>query len=251
MKALIVIPSRYGSTRFEGKPLIDISGKSLVKRTYLQALKTNLDAKVIVATDDERIFNHVSEFGLCMMTSENHQSGTDRCFEVYEKLNENFDVLINLQGDEPFVQPKQIEQLAQALSQSNCEIATLKKSIEKNEDLFNPNVVKVINDSKAQAIYFSRHPIPYCRGKAQDEWMQNHSYYRHIGLYGFRTSIIPELKNLKPTLLENIESLEQLRWLENRKIIHVLETNFMSPAIDSPEDLEVVNEFLKHNPDLI
>jgi 3-deoxy-manno-octulosonate cytidylyltransferase (CMP-KDO synthetase) len=251
MKVLIVIPSRYGSTRFEGKPLIDIQGKSLVKRTYLQALKTNLNATVIVATDDQRIFDHVSEFGLCIMTSDKHLSGTDRCFEVYEKLNQKFDLLINLQGDEPFVQPQQIEQLAQALGHSNCEIATLKKSIESDEELFNPNVVKVINDSNNKAIYFSRHPIPYCRGKKQETWRKYHTYFRHIGLYGFRTSMIDKLKKLESTPLENMESLEQLRWIENKFNISVLETNFMSPAIDSPDDMNRVFDFLKINPDLI
>jgi 3-deoxy-manno-octulosonate cytidylyltransferase (CMP-KDO synthetase) len=251
MKTLIVIPSRYGSTRFEGKPLIDIQGKSLVKRTYLQAQKSNLNARIIVATDDERIFNHVSEFGECIMTSPTHPSGTDRCFEVYDKLNEKFDVLINLQGDEPFVQAQQIEQLAQALSNQETDIATLKKSIESQSDLLNPNIVKVVSNIHNGAIYFSRNPIPFCRGIDPSEWTKQHTYYRHIGLYGFRTSAIATLKQLQTTPLEKMESLEQLRWLENGFKIRVLETHFMSPAIDSPEDLAHVDAFLKLHPELI
>jgi 3-deoxy-manno-octulosonate cytidylyltransferase (CMP-KDO synthetase) len=251
MKTLIVIPSRYGSTRFEGKPLIDIQGKSLVKRTYLQAQKSNLNARVIVATDDERIFNHVSEFGECIMTSPIHPSGTDRCFEVYDKLNEKFDVLINLQGDEPFVQAQQIEQLAQALSNQETDIATLKKSIESQSDLLNPNIVKVVSNIHNGAIYFSRNPIPFCRGIDPSEWTKQHTYFRHIGLYGFKTSAIATLKQLQTTPLEKMESLEQLRWLENGFKIRVLETHFMSPAIDSPEDLVHIDAFLKLHPELI
>ena len=251
MKTLIVIPSRFGSTRFEGKPLIDIAGKTLIQRTYLQAQKNELNARVIVATDDERIYKHVSSFGECMMTSVHHQSGTDRCFEVLEKLNESFDILINLQGDEPFIQPNQIATLAKGLMNVDTKITTLKKRIQSREDLINPNHVKVVTNKNNDALYFSRQVIPHLRGIASEEWVEHYHYFRHIGLYGFRTEIIPALKSLQVSELEKMESLEQLRWLDNGFNINVLETNFQSPAIDSPEDLLTVENFLKSNPEMI
>ncbi|MES2618380.1 MAG: 3-deoxy-manno-octulosonate cytidylyltransferase [Bacteroidota bacterium] len=251
MKVLIVIPSRYGSTRFEGKPLVDIHGKSLVQRTYLQAKKTALNARVVVATDDERIFNHVNAFGECVYTSPNHISGTDRCFEVAETINEDFDVLINLQGDEPFILPSQIEALAGAFNNATTDIATLKKAILTDTDLHNPNIVKVVSNKNNEALYFSRQAIPHIRGKAPNEWVGAFPYSRHIGMYAFRKSIIEDLKALTIGQLEQAESLEQLRWLENGYRIRVLNTDFISPAIDSPEDLLTVENFLKSNPDLI
>ena len=251
MKTLIVIPSRYGSTRFEGKPLIDIAGKTLIQRTYLQAQKNELNARVIVATDDERIYKHVSSFGECMMTSVHHQSGTDRCFEVLETLNESFDILINLQGDEPFIQPNQIATLAKGLMNVDTKITTLKKRIQSREDLMNPNHVKVVTNKNNDALYFPRQVIPHLRGIASEEWIEHYHYFRHIGLYGFRTEIIPALKSLNVSELEKMESLEQLRWLDNGFNINVLETNFQSPAIDSPEDLLTVENFLKSNPEMI
>lgn len=251
MKILIIIPSRYGSTRFEGKPLIDIHGKSLVRRTYEQALKTNLDARVVVATDNQRIYDHVVKFGECMMTSEDHVSGTDRCFEVYSKMQEGFDIIINLQGDEPFILPSQIELLVKSLENPEVEIATLKKPILKESELFNPNIVKTVTNSDGIALYFSRQAIPYIRGKNSQDWIDTHAFYRHIGVYAFRCSVIKELQMLKPSPLEIAESLEQLRWLENGNKIHVSETNFVSPAIDAPEDLLTVDNFLKMNPEMI
>lgn len=251
MKVLIVIPSRFGSSRFEGKPLIDIHGKSLVQRTYQQALKANLDARVIVATDDERIFDHVSAFGHCVLTSFHHISGTDRCFEVAGKLDDDFDVLINLQGDEPFIQPTQIEALANAFSDVSIDIATLKKKIISQDDLFNPNMVKVVSGVNDEALYFSRHPVPYLRGQDASAWLKEMDYFRHVGMYAFKKSVIESLEGLKPTRLEIAESLEQLRWLENGYKIKVLTTDFISPAIDTPEDLILVENFLKSNPDCI
>ncbi len=250
MKTLIVIPSRFGSSRFEGKPLVEIGGISLVKRTYLQALKTNLDATVVVATEDQRIFDHVSEFGQCVMTSKEHQSGTDRCFEVIEKMNQPFEYLINLQGDEPFILPEQIELIQQGLSKHEAEIVTLKKRMTKTEDILNPNMVKLVSDINNNALYFSRHPIPYFRGKTSNEWVEYHTYFRHIGIYGFKTSIISKLKDLKVSKLELCESLEQLRWLENGFKINVLETHFISPAIDTPEDLKEAEAFLRESSNL-
>ena len=251
MKVIIIIPSRFGSTRFEGKPLVEIAGKSLVRRTYEQALKTNLNAKVVVGTDDDRIYDHVSTFGTCVMTASNHVSGTDRCFEVLKKIDEQFDLMINLQGDEPFILPSQIESLAAAFDQKETDIATLQKPILNSEDLFNPNLVKVICDSSSKAIYFSRQAIPYQRGIEEKDWVNKFPYRRHIGMYAFRTGICEKLEQLEPSKLEMSESLEQLRWLENGYTIRVKDTDFVSPAIDSPEDLVTVNNFLKMNPDMI
>lgn len=251
MKVLIVIPSRYGSTRFEGKPLIDIHGKSLVQRTYLQAMKANLNAKVVVATDDDKIYAHVKTFGECILTSPHHISGTDRCFEVADLLQHDFDVLINLQGDEPFILPSQIEALAAAFEDLSIDIATLKKAIISSDDLFNPNMVKVINGVNDEAIYFSRQAIPHLRGIEQKDWVNQFSYFRHVGMYAFKRSAIPKLQQLKPSALELAESLEQLRWLENGFKIKVLKTEFVSPAIDTPSDLLAVENFLKSNPEFI
>lgn len=251
MKVLIVIPSRFGSTRFEGKPLADIAGKSLVRRTYEQALKTGLDAEVVVATDDHRIYDHVSAFGNCMMTSSEHISGTDRCFEVLSKINGQFDLLINLQGDEPFILPEQIESLVAEFAQHHTDIATLQKPIKTEEELFNPNIVKVITNANRKAIYFSRQAIPYQRGTDTSKWAGHYPFKRHIGIYAFRTEICQELSALPNSPLEKAESLEQLRWLENGYSISLADTEFVSPAIDSPEDLVTVDNFLKMNPDRI
>jgi len=249
---LIIIPSRYGSTRFEGKPLIDIHGKSLVRRTYEQALKTQLSAKVIVATDDERIHQHVLEFGYSIMTSSEHVSGTDRCFEVYSKENNPIDIVVNLQGDEPFILPSQIEALVRAFENPEVEIATLKKPILNSKDLFNPNIVKVVSQDNGLAMYFSRQCLPYVRNNLNEsEWISSFKYFRHIGIYAFRANVISGLSQLKPSSLENAESLEQLRWLENGYKIHVTETDFVSPAIDTPEDLLTVDNFLKMNPEMV
>jgi 3-deoxy-manno-octulosonate cytidylyltransferase (CMP-KDO synthetase) len=251
MKVLIIIPSRYGSTRFEGKPLIDIAGKSLVMRTYMQAMKANIEGRVIVATDDQRIYDHVKTFGDCMMTSSEHLSGTDRCFEVVEKIGETYDIVLNLQGDEPFILPEQIEALVGTFDTLSTDIATLRKPISTNEDLLNPNIVKVVTDIHGEALYFSRQAIPFIRSVPSSEWDRHHDYFRHIGMYGFRFNVIEKLKHLQPGSLELAESLEQLRWLENGFTIKVADTDFMSPAIDTPEDLLIVENFLKSNPHMI
>ncbi len=248
MKVLIIIPSRYGSTRFEGKPLVDIEGKTLVQRTYLQACKTNLDADVVVATDDERIYKHVSSFGNCLMTSATLQSGTDRCFEAAKKWGKPYDVLVNLQGDEPFILPSQIQDLVSVFTNQNVNIATLKKRIFTAQDLHNANIVKVITDVNEQAINFSRQALPFCRGIDTNEWHKHYDYYRHVGIYAFSKNIIEQLKKLQPSALEIAESLEQLRWLENGFKLNVVATNFISPAIDSPDDLLKVKDFLALNP---
>ncbi len=251
MKVLIVIPSRYASTRFPGKPLIDIAGKSLVRRTYEQAMKAQVDSRVVVATDDQRIFDHVSAFGECMMTSPDHVSGTDRCFEVAANISETYDVLLNLQGDEPFILPGQIESLVNMFDALSPDIATLQKPIRSSEELLNPNIVKVVCKQNNEALYFSRQAIPFIRSGEQGEWVNNFAYHRHIGMYGFRYGVIGQLKTLQPGQLETAESLEQLRWLENGFSIRVANTDFISPAIDSPEDLLTVDNFLKSHPEMM
>jgi len=239
-KILGVIPSRYASTRFPGKPLVKIGDKSMVQRVYEQASQCAALRKVVVATDDQRIYDHVLSFGghVCM-TSEDHQSGTDRCFEVMGKEKEFFDYVINIQGDEPFISPIQIEQLA-ALLDGKAELATQIRKIADSEAIFNPNVVKAITDIHGKAIYFSRHPIPYIRGKQENEWIKHQTFYQHIGIYAYRTDVLGKITQLPISNLEKSESLEQLRWIENGFSIQTTLTDFVNIGIDTPEDLEKV-----------
>ena len=238
---LIVIPARYASTRFPGKPLVDIQGKSMIQRVYEQARACKRAAKVIVATDDERIFQHVQAFGgLVEMTNAAHPSGTDRCAEV-AKRHPEATFVINVQGDEPFIHPEQIDFLAETLLLSNAPIATLARRIQDAEALQNPNVVKVALAQNGHALYFSRHAIPFLRNNTpQSEWPSQQPYYQHIGLYGFKRSTLLKLARLSPSPLEQSESLEQLRWLENGYRIAVGITPLSSIGIDTPEDLERV-----------
>lgn len=231
---IIVIPARYASTRFPGKPLADIGGMTMIQRVYEQAVKSGVAKKVIVATDDERIFTHVKDFlGEVVMTSAEHKSGTDRCAEVLEKLTETYDVLINLQGDEPFIQPEQLHKLTSCFSDPACKIATLVKKIENKEDIENPNVVKVVKDVNNYALYFSRSEIPFKREKTNTP-----TYFKHLGLYAYTVETMKTISLLKPSGLELAESLEQLRWLENGYKIKVAETELESLAIDTPLDLK-------------
>lgn len=242
-KILGVIPSRFGSTRFPGKPLIDLAGKSMIQRVYVQAKKSKLLSDVIVATDDERIFHHVEKFGgKAMMTSSSHQSGTDRCAEVLEKLNSDYHAVINIQGDEPFINPDQIDLLAKCFEDKNTELATLINRTDDSNLIQNPNRIKVVIDKNNQALYFSRSPIPFQKEKSVSDWAKNHPYYLHIGIYGYRSDVLKKITLLPVSSLEKTESLEQLRWLENGYRIKVAETNFESYSIDSPED---VNNVLK------
>ena len=243
MKILGIIPARYGSTRFPGKPLAMISGKSMIERVYIQCIKSSL-TDVIVATDDERIYEHVKAIAQVMMTGLHHQSGTDRCHEVVQKLNEPFDYVINIQGDEPFIDPQQINLLASVLD-GQIEIATLIKRIEAPEQLFNPNIVKVVRDVANQALYFSRSPIPHVRGKNEKDWLSQHNFYKHIGLYAYRTDVLRKIAALKPTSLEKTESLEQLRWLENGYSILTVETQMETLGIDSREDREKAEQYFQ------
>lgn len=247
MKILGVIPARYASTRFPGKPLAEVQGKSMIRRVYEQAQKTSSFSHVVIATDDQRIFDHVKDFGgEVMMTSLDHTDGTSRCNEIVSLLQKNdasekFDVVINIQGDEPFIDPAQIEMVCGLFSLPETEIGTLIMKIESENDLFNPNIVKVVTALTGQALYFSRQPIPYRRDVPEKDWTKHHTYFKHIGLYGYRTDILAEIVKLKPGKLEYAEKLEQLRWLENGYRISVKQTNFESVAVDTPEDLSKIN----------
>ena len=235
---LAVIPARFASTRFPGKPLADIGGKTMIRRVYEQVSLSRRVDKVVVATDDVRISEHVRSFGgEVMLTRPDHPSGTDRCAEVAAKYAKATQVL-NVQGDEPFIQPQQIDLLADTLSNgARFSIATLAKKIDREEDLFNPNVVKAVFSEKTGAVYFSRHPVPYVRGAEPPDWLQRHVFYKHIGLYGFRRATLLKIAALSPTPLERAESLEQLRWLENGLRIAVGITEQETFGIDTPDDL--------------
>lgn len=242
MNILGIIPARYGSTRFPGKPLADIDGKTMIQRVYEQCIKSKRLSKVIIATDDERIFNHVKEFGgEAVMTSPQHQSGTDRCAEILKKAGvKDWYAVINIQGDEPYIHPEQIDLLCSTFDDGQTKISTLVKKISSTDELFNHNNVKVVLNKKNEAIYFSRSPIPYNRNFPEQEWLKHSSYYKHIGIYGYRVETLLEISELAKTNLEVTESLEQLRWIENAYVIKAAITSFDSIAIDTPEDLEKV-----------
>ncbi len=239
MKIIGIIPSRYGSTRFPGKPLVDIDGKSMIQRVYEQCKKSTLLSEVVIATDDERIMAHVREFGgHAMMTSPQHISGTDRCAEIIRMDTKNkWDAVINIQGDEPYIQPEQIDLLCHCFDAADTSIATLIKEIKSSDELFNHNNAKVILNKNSEAIYFSRAPVPYCRNYPDQEWIKHNTYYKHIGIYGYRTETLLEIALLPKTKLEITESLEQLRWIENGYKINTAITPFESIAIDTPDDL--------------
>lgn len=236
-----VIPARYASTRFPGKPLIDIQGKSMIQRVYEQAKKCKLLDEVIVATDEERILLHVESFGgKAVMTEENHPSGTDRCFEAWQKMADNFQYVINIQGDEPFIDPSQIETLAQVLLDGKTELATLIIPVNSHDVLFDFGEVKVVLNNHMEALYFSRMVIPYVKGIEQEKWHLHHSYFRHVGMYAYRSDVLQKITQLPVSSLEQAESLEQLRWLENGFKIKCAVTHFDSHCIDTPEDVEKV-----------
>jgi len=242
MKILGIIPARYASSRFPGKPLVMIDGKSMIQRVYEQALKCKELSSLIIATDSDVIEKHIVAFGgNVVTTSVNHNSGTERCNEVLEKLaidqNDPYSVVINIQGDEPFIDPEQISEVANAFSNPDIQIATLMKRIKSDDELNDPNVVKVIIDKSFKAIYFSRFPIPFFRGKNREEWLKERAYFKHIGIYAYRSPSLRGIAKLPVSLLEKAESLEQLRWIENGYPVHVLETEFDSFAIDTPADL--------------
>jgi 3-deoxy-manno-octulosonate cytidylyltransferase (CMP-KDO synthetase) len=241
MKVTGIIPSRYASTRFPGKPLALIGGKPMIQWVYEKASEAL--TSVYVATDDDRIANVVMKFGgRCVMTSPLHRSGTDRCAEASEIIEsqsgESSDIIINIQGDEPFIRPEQIISLAGCFEDVRTDIATLIKPVEDEDEIFDPNKPKVVFSKDKVALYFSRSPIPYLQGKPRGEWHTSARFYRHIGIYAYRTGILRELSALKPAALEESESLEQLRWLANGYRIRVEETHYGPFGIDTPEDLE-------------
>jgi 3-deoxy-manno-octulosonate cytidylyltransferase (CMP-KDO synthetase) len=241
MKCIAIIPARYASTRFPGKPLVAINGKPMVQHVYERALSSGLFQKVIVATDDHRIQSAVTDFGgEVVMTDNTHQSGTDRCGEVIEGLKDSYDVVINIQGDEPFIQHEQLEELVNLFQSTPAQIGTLKKAISNAEDVFDSNVVKVVSGLDKRALYFSRNPIPFVREVEKENWYDKQIFYKHLGIYGYRFEVLKELAQLNPSVLELSESLEQLRWLENGYQIFIAETQHESIGIDTPEDLSKI-----------
>ena len=250
MKFLGIIPSRFASTRFPGKPLAIIDGKSMIQRVYEQAKKSEALSKVVIATEDESIKNHAEAFGAeVIMTSSFHKSGTDRCYEVVNILTNSdkqnrFDVIINIQGDEPFINPEQIDLLSKCFIDANTQIATLVKKVKTMDELFNSNVVKVIIDKNKKALYFSRSVIPFIRGKEEISWLDSYVYFKHIGIYAYRENVLENVTKLQQSSLEIAESLEQLRWLENGYSIQTEITDYESFAIDTPEDLLTINQQL-------
>jgi len=246
MKFICIIPARYASTRFPGKPLADIAGKPMIRRVYEQAMKA-ID-NVWVATDDKRIFDAVESFGgKAVMTREDHKSGTDRIYEAYSKIGEGSDVIINIQGDEPFVRQQQIESLASCFDNEAVQLATLVKPFEAEDGfdaLFNANSPKVVINKLQEAIYFSRSVVPYVRGEEHTDWLNQTTFYKHIGMYGYRSDVLAEIVDLPQSSLELAESLEQLRWIENGYRIKVGFTDMETIGIDTPEDLDKAVQFL-------
>lgn len=240
MKIIGIIPSRYASSRFPGKPLVDIGGKTMIRRVYEQAARSKSLSSVIVATDDERIFNEVKSFGgNVMMTSASHNNGTERCAEV--ATTSDADVIINIQGDEPFIQPEQIDLLAALFADSKVQIGTLVKEHPLNDELKNPARIKVVLNKNMEALYFSRSVIPFLQDSSHPDSYRdsklNAQYHKHIGIYGYRKDVLLEIVKLPSSPLELAESLEQLRWLENGYRIQCALTTHDSISVDTPEDL--------------
>ncbi len=243
MKFIAVIPARYASTRFPGKPLAMLGGKSVIQRVYQQAISVLPEA--YVATDDERIFQCVEQFGgHAIMTRSDHKSGTDRIQEAVKHIGTDADVIINIQGDEPFVQASQLQTLMQLFDDPTTQIGTLGKRFESMEAAQNPNSPKIVCDRRGFALYFSRSVIPFVRGKETSEWLDHYAYLKHLGLYAYRREVLHEVTQLPQSPLEKAESLEQLRWLENGYRIRVGLTDIETVGIDTPEDLERAEAFL-------
>ena len=237
MKVVGIIPARYGSSRFPGKPLAMIKGKTMIQRVCEQAWKSKLDA-LVVATDDIRIADEVLKFGgKYVMTDPRHQSGTDRCCEALEILEEHYDAVINIQGDEPFIDPQNIDLLVDMISRDDTQLASLVKRVDDEEELFSSNKVKVVMDKSGNALYFSRNPIPYMRNVAREKWLKKGRFFQHLGIYAYKAEALRQIATMQPTALELAESLEQLRWLENGLSIRMAVVEAGSLAIDSPADL--------------
>ena len=245
MKFIGLIPARYASTRFPGKPLALLNGKPVIQHVYEQASKV-LDA-VYVATDDERIYNKVLAFGgKAVMTSTEHHSGTDRIEEALEKVGGDFDVVVNIQGDEPFIAQSQIETLCQCFMDKATQIATLGKPFECIEAAENPNSPKIVVDNRGYALYFSRSIIPFVRGTERQDWLSKYPFLKHLGIYAYRTNVLKEITKLPQSSLELAESLEQLRWLQNGYRIKVGLTDVETVGIDTPDDLQRAEEFIRN-----
>lgn len=242
MKVVGIIPARYNSTRFPGKPLAMIKGKTMIQRVCEQAWKSKLDA-VVVATDDIRIADEVLKFGgKYVMTDPRHQSGTDRCCEAVQMLEEQYDAVINIQGDEPFIDLRHIDLLVDMISRDDTQLASLVKRVEDAEDLFGSTKVKVVMDKTGKALYFSRNPIPFMQNVAHEKWMQKGRFYQHIGIYAYKTETLHQIAKMQPSALEQAESLEQLRWLENGLSIRMAVVAGESISIDTPDDLAKARE---------
>ncbi|SFW45721.1 3-deoxy-manno-octulosonate cytidylyltransferase (CMP-KDO synthetase) [Prevotellaceae bacterium HUN156] len=244
MKFIAIIPARYASTRFPGKPLAMLGGKTVIQRVYEQA--TAVLGEAYVATDDERIYQAVEAFGgRAVMTRNDHRSGTDRIEEAAEKIQTNADVIINIQGDEPFIQASQIKTLMRLFDDPTTQIGTLGKRFDTMEAAKNPNSPKIVCDRRGFALYFSRSVIPFVRGKEEATWIEHYPFLKHLGIYAYRRKALHEVTQLAQTPLELAESLEQLRWLENGYRIRVGITDVETVGIDTPEDLQRAEEFLK------
>ena len=245
MKFIGIIPARYASTRFPGKPLAILGGKTVIQRVYEQT--SSVLEEAYLATDDERILQVVEQFGgRAVMTRADHKSGTDRIEEAAEKIGTDADVIINVQGDEPFIQPSQIETMMRLFDNPTTQIGTLGKRFDSIEATLNPNSPKIVTDLQGFALYFSRSIIPFVRGKEQTEWLKSYPFLKHLGLYAYRREVLHEVTQLPQSHLELAESLEQLRWLENGYRIRVGLTDVETVGIDTPEDLERAEEFLNH-----
>lgn len=247
MRIIGIIPARYASTRLPGKPLVDIGGKSMIQRVVEQAQRSKSLSKVIVATDDPRILDHVTLFGAeAVMTREDHTSGTDRCFEALSILGrENFDAVVNVQGDEPFIEPAQIDELCEALKGAEGGIATLAQIVTDDADLEDPGEVLITTDVNMNALYFSRAAIPFIHKPSSTPRHQQFRFLKHVGLYGYRSEMLEKIVALQPSSLEKIESLEQLRWLENGFKVKVGLTDHPSFCVDTEADLEEARKRVK------
>lgn len=247
-KVLAIIPARYASTRLPGKPLLDLGGKSMIQRVYEQVLKCSSIDDIIIATDDERISNEALNFGgKALMTAPHHQSGTERCGEILQLMANKFDIVVNIQGDEPFIQPEQIAEVLMPFENDETQIATLIRSIRDSESISNPNVVKVTASKSGKALYFSRSPIPFIRDYSAENWLNEGRFYQHVGMYAYKASTLLEINQLPMSTLEKMEKLEQLRWLENDYSITVKETSHHNFGIDTPEDLEKAKQLIENN----
>lgn len=249
MKFLAVIPARFQSTRFPGKPLALIGGKPMLQHVYVRVKQSSLFEEVIIATDDERIKKDAESWGAKIeMTSPNHPSGTDRCAEAAEKFTaSNYDVVVNIQGDEPFINGEPLKLLVKLFENKEVEIATLLQRIKNEEDIHNPNVVKAVTATDKKVLYFSRSAIPFIRDKVSEKWLETYNFQKHIGIYAYRKEVLKEIVKLKPSSLELAESLEQLRWLENGFNIYAEETDYKMLAVDTPEDLKKAETFYREN----